>query len=217
MDYQIISLNIGLPKQYKINGKELTTGFIKSAVDTPIWLSKTGFEGDGQADLKNHGGEDKALLMYNHQHYSYWNKKYNRVFKMPSFGENITIMGLGEQEVHLGDRFLLGDAVIQISQPRQPCYKIAEVHQIKDMPAIVTETGFTGYYFRVIHEGYVSPEDHLTLLEQDEHRVSVAYVHQALFHDRTNLSKFKKILKVNSLAETLRASIQKKVEKLERG
>ncbi|MCT2534445.1 MOSC domain-containing protein [Aquibacillus koreensis] len=214
MNYQVISLNVGKPRAYTWNNKELFTGFVKQPVHEKVWLSKLGFTGDGQADRKNHGGEDKALLMYAKDHYNFWQTQYSQEFNMPSFGENITIDGLLEEDVSVGDVFTLGEAEIQVSQPRQPCYKIAEVHQIKDIPAVVTETGFTGYYFRVLKEGYVSPNDQLTLMKKDENKVSIAYIHQSLFHERQDENRIRKILEVDALAASLRASLTKRLIKL---
>ncbi|MBM7572411.1 MOSC domain-containing protein [Aquibacillus albus] len=212
MKYQILSLNIGEPTKHIINGKELHTGFIKTSVNHPIWLSKTGFEGDGQADMKNHGGEDKALLMYPYQHYNYWQERYNRKFQQPSFGENITVEDLTEENVHLGDIYTIGEAVVQVSQPRQPCYKIAEVHQIKDIPAVVTETGFSGYYFRVLQEGYVSPDDQVELIEEDTSKISISFVQETLFHQRENTERIKQILSNEAIAPSLRKTFEKRLK-----
>ncbi len=209
-----MSLNIGTPNKYNFNGKNLHTGFIKKSTSKPVWLSKRGFEGDGQADLKNHGGEDKALLMYSFHHYKYWRARYNRDFVAPAFGENITVDHLPEKEVHLGDTFKLGDAIIQVSQPRNPCYKIAEVHQIKDIPAVVTETGFTGYYFRVLKEGYVAPNDELTLIETNPNQITISFVHQTLFCNKDDIDAINQILTVDAIAATLRKSLETKLVKL---
>ncbi|WP_138417959.1 MOSC domain-containing protein [Aquibacillus sediminis] len=214
MNYHIRSLNVGKPTTYHINEKKLRTGFIKAPVDQPIWLSKLGFEGDGQADLKNHGGEDKALLMYADHHYRYWQDYYQRHFDIPAFGENVTITGLTEEDVHIGDVFQLGEAVIQISQPRQPCYKIAEVHQLKDFPALVTETGFSGYYFRVLQEGIVSPTDELILKQTDPNAITVAYVFQTLFHHRKDRERIERLLQLETMATSLRESFLKRLGKI---
>ncbi|MRH44608.1 MOSC domain-containing protein [Aquibacillus halophilus] len=214
MKCQLLSLNIGVPKIYSFNGKQLHTGFIKESQDESIWLSKIGFEGDGQADQKNHGGEDKALLMYSYHHYNYWEKRYNREFNVPSFGENVTINHLSEDQIHLGDIFALGNAIVQVSQPRNPCYKIAEVHQLKDIPAVVTETGYSGYYFRVLREGFVTNNDYLELIEKDPNEISISFVHQTLFHLKDDIERINTILKVEAIATSLRKTLENRLDKL---
>lgn len=205
---------MGKPKRHIINGKELHTGFIKKPVEQPQYLTKVGFEADGQADLKNHGGQDKALLLYNAEHYTYWEQLYNKEFKYASFGENITINGLSEQDVYIGDIYKLGEATIQVSQPRNPCYKIAEVNQVKDITAKVTETGYSGYYFRVLKEGLVAPTDSLKCIEVDQSKISVSDVQQTLFHDRKDAVKIKQILSVEALADSIRSTLEKRMKKL---
>ncbi|MDL4841820.1 MOSC domain-containing protein [Aquibacillus rhizosphaerae] len=214
MEYQVLSLNIGQPKTYQINNRELNTGFVKHAVTDSVWLSKHGFEGDGQADLKNHGGEEKALLMYPFEHYSYWNNRYNKNFSVPAFGENITIVGLLEHAVFAGNIYSLGEAIVQVSQPRQPCYKIAEIHRVKDIPAVVTETGYSGYYFRVLKEGYVSNDDTLKLLEEEPNKISIAFIFGTLFHKKADINRIQQILKVDTIANSLRKSLVKRLSKL---
>ncbi|MDC3418166.1 MOSC domain-containing protein [Aquibacillus salsiterrae] len=213
MKYAIYALSAGKPTTHVLNGKELHTGFIKEQMQSD-WLSKTGFTKDGQADTKNHGGEDKALLMYPFDHYHYWETRFKQPFKVPSFGENITISGLTEKDVCIGDIYKLGHATIQVSQPRQPCYKIADVHSIKNIPAVVTETGYTGYYFRVLEEGNVTNSDQLQLIDQKKQQVSIAFIHRILFHDRNNAKGIEVILNVDELASSLRESLTKKLATL---
>ncbi|WP_112179918.1 MOSC domain-containing protein [Paraliobacillus zengyii] len=212
MKYQIVSLNIGQPKVRELQGKMVETGFIKERVTESIWLSKTGFNGDGQADLKNHGGLDKAILLYPYDHYAFWEGKYNRKFNIPAFGENLTIEGLTEETVYIGDEFELGEAIIQVSQPRQPCFKIAGVHQLKDITALVTETGYGGYYCRVIKEGYVSSKDTLKFKKKYKREFSIKSVHNLLFHDRENQHAMKELLQVDSLANSVKRTLSKRIK-----
>ncbi|QGH33385.1 MOSC domain-containing protein [Gracilibacillus salitolerans] len=214
MSYAIASLNVGKPTVHQLDGQEIKTGFKKTPTHQPNYLTVTGFENDGQADLKNHGGEEKALLMYPKDHYRYWEEKYQRDFPYPAFGENITIVGLTENDLYIGDVFQLGEAEIQVSQPRQPCYKIAKVHDLKDMPAVVTETGFSGYYFRVLKEGVVKPTDRLIKVKEDPQQVSPVDVFHCLFHDRKNRKKMEQYLQIEALAPNVKKSLTKRMEKL---
>ncbi|SHN28111.1 MOSC domain-containing protein [Gracilibacillus kekensis] len=214
MTYRIFSLNVGKPKIYQLEGKDIRTGFIKKPIYKPSFLTLTGFEEDGQADLINHGGEEKALLLYPKDHYLFWNKQYNKTFSYPAFGENITIEGLTEKDVFIGDTFQLGEAKIQVSQPRQPCYKIAKTHGIKEMPAVVTETGYSGFYFRVLKEGTVKPTDELKKIKEDRNRVTSFEIFDCLFHDRKNKQRMQNYLQLTGLAANVKATLQKRIDKL---
>ncbi|SFM46022.1 MOSC domain-containing protein YiiM [Gracilibacillus orientalis] len=214
MRYAIVSLNVGRPTVHHLGGQEIKTGFIKKPTHQPHYLSITGFEEDGQADLKNHGGEEKALLLYPKDHYPFWEEKYQRDFSYPAFGENITIDGLTERDLYIGDVFQLGEAEIQVSQPRQPCYKIAKVHDIQDMPAVLTETGYSGYYFRVLKEGIVEPTDQLIKVKEDPQQVTPVDVFHCLFQDRKNRERMEQYLQIEALAPNVKRSLTKRIEKL---
>jgi MOSC domain-containing protein YiiM len=169
----LVSIQVGLPRSYGQEGAEdpmdrpWETGFFKQPVDGPRWLGKTNLVGDGQADLVNHGGEDKAVLCYAASHYPEWREALHRL-DLPhgAFGENFTIDGLTEETVCVGDSYRLGDAIVQVSQPRQPCWKLAWRWRIKELTAYVERTGRTGWYIRVLEEGNVQPGLPVTLLER---------------------------------------------------
>ena len=143
------------------------TGFYKQQVDGPRRLSRTNLDGDGQADLHNHGGPDKAVLAYASAHYPAWRELLDRP-DLPhgAFGENFTVDGLDEDTVSIGDIYRLGTALVEVSQPRQPCWKLARRWRIKELPALVEQTGRTGWYLRVLEEGEVAPGQLLTLQER---------------------------------------------------
>ena len=211
MKYKIKSLNVALPQIVKEEEGTLTTGFLKHPANDAVYLSKVNFDGDGQADLEHHGGPDKAVCVYPYEHYSYWSKHYNHEFTVPSFGENITIEGLNEKNAGIGDIFKLGEAVVQVTQPRQPCYKIAKVHGFPDMPAKIVETGFSGFYLRVLEEGKVSPEDSLELIEKCNQDITISFVNQIKYHDQANLEAMQQIIETPGLAENVRASFLNKL------
>ena len=217
MKYVIEAIHVGKPGTYRFHSRTISTGFIKKTISRRAWLSRSGLEGDGQADLKNHGGEEKAVLGYALDHYSFWEDKYSRSFPPPAFGENLTIKGLTETEVCIGDVFQLGEAVIEVSQPRNPCYKIAAVHQIKEMPAVVTETGRCGYYFRVLQEGYVAPDDQLELLAKAEKRLSIADIYGAFYHGENSRGSLRLIGEIDAAAAVLKKEARRKLDQLETG
>lgn len=169
----LVSIQVGLPKSYGQDGaadpmdRPWQTGFFKQGVDGPRFLGKTNLVGDGQADLVNHGGLDKAVLCYSVGHYPDWRAELARPgLPHGAFGENFTIDGLDEETVCVGDTYRLGAAVVQVSQPRQPCWKLAWRWRIKELTALVERTGRTGWYIRVLEEGEVEPGQPLTLLDR---------------------------------------------------
>ena len=143
--------------------KEWRTGFHKEAREGPCWLGYQGFRGDEVADTRYHGGVDKAVCVYPAEHYPFWNGVPGMAAAGPGgFGENLTTEGLLEEEVCIGDIHALGEALVQVSQPRQPCWKLARRWRVKDLALQVERTGRTGFYFRVLRHGEVvghSPED----------------------------------------------------------
>ncbi|MFE7375404.1 MOSC domain-containing protein [Bacillus cereus] len=210
-EYQLLSLNIGLPNEATYGGKLIHTGINKKQVKEPVFLSFVKFNGDGQADLVHHGGVDKAVCVYTGDHYPYWEKELNQDLVYGAFGENITVSGMREENVCIGDTFELGEAIVQITQPRQPCFKLAKKYNIPKLPLYFQETGFTGFYFRVLKEGWVSPFDTLKRLQSDPKGVSVAFANRIMHKEKQNIEGVKRILEVNALSSSWRKSFEKRM------
>lgn len=208
----IISLNIGTPQKLRFQGKEIETGLFKESVNKPLYLSTINFEGDGQADLKHHGGRDKAVCVYAFEHYPYWEQELAQQLPYGAFGENLTITGLLESDVYIGNIYKIGEALVQVTQPRQPCYKLAYRYHRKDFPFLVQNTGFTGFYVRVLEEGTVSPSDEIKLIEQNEHHITIAFTNEMMHHDKHNIEGIQSILAVDSLSESWRNTFTKRLE-----
>ncbi len=203
------SLNIGLPKRETCNGKEMTTGMYKKPVSQAVFLHALGFEGDGVGDPKNHGGADKALCVYSLDHYPYWEQTLGT--KLPSaaaFGENLSVSHLKEEDVCIGDVFQLGTALVQVSQPRQPCSKLSARYGRSDFIQLVANSGHTGFYFRVLKEGLVEPGTPLVRHERDAHNISVAFANHIFYHDKKNYQGITTVLAVTALSESWRDSFQ---------
>lgn len=187
----VISLQVGLPQcltsasfsdQFG-SPQEWTTSFFKKSTAESIWLGALNLAGDGQADLANHGGLDKAVNVYPHEHYPYWGHTIGLMnLPMGGFGENFTTRGLLEQHVCIGDVFQLGEAMVQISQPRQPCWKLARYWRIQDLAVRVQQTGRTGWYFRVLKEGHVQAGQDLVLRERPYPHWTVSTANQVMHH-----------------------------------
>ncbi|MCZ0755902.1 MOSC domain-containing protein [Anoxybacillus sp. J5B_2022] len=208
----IVSLNVGQPKTVVMEEMEVTTGIYKQPVATPLWLTKTNFLGDGQADLIHHGGLDKAICAYPSEHFIAWERLYGRPFMAGSFGENTTLSGLLEEDVCVGDIFEVGTAVIQVSQPRQPCFKLAKRHGLNDLPLKVQETGYTGFYFRVLQEGSVQRGDSFTLIERSARPFSIRYINHIYYVEKTNKEAMSEIIAEPALSEDWRRSFLKRME-----
>ncbi len=147
--------------------KSWESGIFKEPVNNPVWLSYEGLDGDGQADLKHHGGPDKAVCVYPAPHYAHWQAQPD-LAHMPfgGFGENITLGGATEDQLCMGDRFEFAEALLEISQPRQPCWKLANRWRVRDLKEQAEQTGLTGFYFRVIRHGWLAPGETGVLRER---------------------------------------------------
>ena len=186
---QLLSVQVGLPQT--IGRAEAadpmdqvwTTGFFKRPVVGPVRLGLNHLEGDRQADLRNHGGPDKAVNVYPTEHYAYWERDRGMTDLPPgAFGENFTTQGLLEGDVCLGDVFEIGAALVQVSQPRQPCWKLARRWRMKDLALRVQQSGRTGWYFRVLREGSVQAGEKLVLIERPCPEWTVAAANHVMHH-----------------------------------
>jgi MOSC domain-containing protein YiiM len=207
MDRIIIeSLNIGLPKKEIFFGKEIVTGICKIAVSEPLQLKKLGFEGDGVGDVKHHGGHDKAVCVYSTDHYPYWEKVLGIALPVAAFGENLSVANLLEKDICIGDVFVLGTAIVQVSQPRQPCKILAVRYGRADMVKRVVDSGRTGFYLRVLEEGIVEKDSPFVLEKRDQHGVTIAFANQVFHHDKRNCEGIRKVLELPGLSESWRSS-----------
>lgn len=185
MTCEIQAICAGLPKPF--NGAELSA-IVKAPVAGRVKIRTFGIEGDMVADTKHHGGADMAVHHYPGDHYADWNDwlgGHELLAGPAAFGENLMSLGLVETQVHVGDRFRLGTAILEISQGRQPCWKIEHRFQRKGMVARILETGRCGWYYRVIEEGEAAAGDRLERIETVNPEWSVARVFAALY-DKAN-------------------------------
>jgi MOSC domain-containing protein YiiM len=188
------SVQIGKPKSYgredatDSHDKPWITGFFKTPIEGQSFVGRTNIAGDGQADLKHHGGIDKAVLAYSADHYPFW----RRDLKIPdlphgAFGENLTISGLDEHSVHIGDVFSIGQAVFEVSQPRQPCWKPARRWRRNELVAMMIANRCTGWYFRVLEEGMVEPGAAVNLLNRVNPDWPIDRANWIRHHEKTDL------------------------------
>lgn len=216
----VASIQVGLPQSYGREGADdpmdrpWSTGYVKRPVAGPLWLGATNLAGDGQADLAHHGGPDKAVLAYAAAHYAYWRSALS-VDELPfgAFGENFTVEGLTEAEVCIGDTYRVGDvAVVQVSQPRQPCWKLARRWRIKTLAAQVQQTGKTGWYLRVLEEGGVQAGMPMTLLARPHPTWSVARANRVMHAEKHDLEASAELAALPELSSNWRKTLTRRAE-----
>jgi MOSC domain-containing protein YiiM len=216
----VLSVQVGRPAEMGDEGADdpwhrpWFSGIVKRRADGPLWLGRTNLDGDGQADLENHGGPDKAVLAYSASHYPGWREELGRSdLPFGAFGENFTVDGLDERGVCIGDVFALGDARLQVSQPRQPCWKLARLWQIKDLTARVQRTGRGGWYLRVLAEGRVAAGQAMTLQERPRPRWTVALANDLLYRRLHDPDEMAALAASPLLAASWREQLQSRLEK----
>ena len=213
VSYQLVSLNIGTKKRMKSGRQEFYSAINKHPIPERIYLSKTGFARDEQADQIHHGGVDKAVCVFNYLAYPSYAVFLGQDLQPGAFGENITVLGCSEQDTYIGDIWKLGEAIVQVTQPREPCFKLGVKYNYKELPLKFKTTGITGCYFRVLEEGYVSAESELVLYSRAANSVSVMEANYIMHQDKKNLEAINKLLSVDSLAVSWKSTLTKRIEK----
>lgn len=197
---QLLSVNVSPPKEIRYRGRTVETGIFKEAVAGRTMLRTLNLDGDGQADLENHGGPFRAAYAYSQENYDFWRVEAGLEKLLPgAFGENFTVSGLSERAVHIGDIFRIGEALVQVSQPRPPCYKLGIRLDRPRFPKMFLASGRVGFYMRVLDEGYVAAGDQIELVKTDANRMTVADVVHLLYFDTTNKEAARKASELEAL------------------
>jgi len=215
----VLSIQVGMPRLVSAeeapdpHGRSWRTGFFKTPVTGPVWLGRTNLAGDGQADLKNHGGPDKAVLCYSAEHYPCWRAE----LEMPdlphgAFAENFTVSVLDEEKVCLGDIYEVGEALVQVTQPRQPCWEISARWRRPDLTERVLKTGRTGWYLRVLREGMVEAGVPMLLRERPNPEWTVTRA-TATMRASSNIEGARALLGVAALSDAWRATLARRVQR----
>ena len=175
MSPALVSLQVGVPRTVHEDGQEVSTGIFKSPVAGRVRMRRLNLDGDEQADLTVHGGQDKAVYAYPSEHYPFWKKELPGVdLPWGALGENLTTSGLLETGVFLGDRYTIGTAEVVVTQPRNPCFKLNLKFGRDDMVTRFLVSHRSGFYLRVLREGEVGAGDEIVRVHQDENRVSIS-------------------------------------------
>ena len=202
---RIVSVNVGQPRKVIWRDQEVVTGIFKSPVEGPVMVRRLNLEGDRQADLENHGGRNKAVYAYPAGHYPAWRKELpNLELPWGAFGENFTVEGLKEEEVCIGDEFRFGHAVLAVTQPRVPCYKLGIRMGRDDMVKLFLQSNRPGVYFRVVEEGLVTNGDLVERIKKASDCITVMEINRAFAHGRENISLMRQLVRHPLLPEGFR-------------
>jgi len=215
---KLISLQVGLPAEHVSElkdgpGAAWVSGIWKAPVEGRLRLGRVNLDGDAQADLKNHGGPDKAVCCYAAEHYADWRTtlgKPDAEFPYGAFGENWTLAGMTEDAACIGDSYTVGTARVQVSQPRMPCWKLGRRWERPGFPLEVSGSGRTGYYLRVLEPGEVGAGDVLTLIERPLPDWPVASVNRAMYVDKDDAALAEELGRLSLLAEAWRRPFRRR-------
>lgn len=172
----LLSIQVARPLAVRHLDSEVLTGIYKLPIDGPVMVRRLNIDGDAQGDLKVHGGVDKAVYCYPTEHYPAWTQELNRELPNGTFGENLTVSGLLERDLHVGDVLSLGAAVLQVSQPRFPCYKLGIKIGDQGFVKRFQLSGRSGFYCRVLNEGLIEPGQPISVLERDRSQPTIAAI-----------------------------------------
>ncbi|MEA3411180.1 MAG: MOSC domain-containing protein [Pseudomonadota bacterium] len=212
---KLLSVNVSLPREVPYHGKTITTGIFKEPVDGRVMVRRLNIDGDGQADLKVHGGEDMAVYAYPFEHYAFWEKELGSSgFPFGQFGENLTVQGTSEDAVRVGDVFRAGGSLLQVTQPRIPCYKLAlRMGEGMDFPKRYQQSGRAGFYFRVLEEGQIGAGDVMERIDTDPNSVTIAEFIHIYLHETHEPQSLDRLLASRDLGKAWRDYLKKMLEK----
>lgn len=210
---RLLSVNVSLPKPVEHDGEIVWTGIFKEPVPGRVALRRLNLDGDRQADLSVHGGDDKAVYAYPVEHYDHWRRALARELPFGQFGENFTVSGMLEEMTSIGDAYRIGTAVVQVTQPRVPCFKLGIRMGDRRFLKPFLASGRTGFYLRVLEEGEVGAGDAIELVRTDPAGLTVAEVLRLGYVDTEDIERASRAAAVEALSEGWRTWFQARVAK----
>jgi len=206
---RLLSVNVGLPRDVEWKGRTVRTAIWKNPVEGRCRVSRLNLDGDGQGDLAGHGGEQRAVFVYQIESYRYWQEQLKRAdFVHGQFGENFTIEGLPDNAVHIGDRYQIGSALFEVTQPRVTCYRVGIRMNESRMPALLTGSGRPGFYFRVLQEGAAGAGDEIVKTGEAIEKLTVADINALLYSSKHPRDLLERALHIAALSPGWRASFE---------
>jgi MOSC domain-containing protein YiiM len=205
---RVISLNVALPRTVSYAGDQVSTAIFKEPVAGPVMMRRLNLDGDRQADLEVHGGKNKAVYAYPSEHYAYWRRQFPQMdLPWGMFGENLTTEGLTEENASIGDEFRIGAAVVSVSQPRLPCYKLGLRFGRPDIVRRFFASGRSGIYFSVVEEGRVKTGDAIEIVRRSPEGIRVADVNRAYANAKEDVPALRRIVAANILPPGLQQDL----------
>ena len=211
---RVVSVNVGRPRTVDHQGRQVRTAIYKTPVTGAVRVGRLNLDGDAQADLRVHGGEDKAAYVYPSEHYAYWARELKRDLPWGQFGENLTVEGLLEDDVCIGDVLRIGDARFEVTQPRTPCYKLAMKMEIDDFIARFAASLRTGFYLRVLDEGSVAAGVAITREMRGQGELSVREAFRLRFGEPVAAEALQRAVEVPALTGGWRRAYQQRLAML---
>lgn len=222
---RIHSVNVGLPQEISDGKRTIVSGIYKMPVGGRVMARRLNLEGDGQADLESHGGEQRAIYAYPWVHFQHWARQMGRDgFPPGAFGENLTLDDVTEQDVCIGDRYRVvpsggtpegsaaGEAVLEVTQPRPPCYKLEMRLAAPGFAKTFLRSGRVGFYLRVIEEGEIGAGDEMERIAEGPEQMNVRQISELMYFHKDNLADAERALRIPALSPGWRDSFQKRVE-----
>lgn len=206
---RLLSVDVGMPHEVAWNGRVVHTGIWKEPVAGPVMAHRSNLVGDGQGDLNGHGGEQRAVMVHQAQSFEYWRRQLRRSdLSWGAFGENFAVDGLPDDHVCIGDRYRVGDAEFEVTQPRTTCYRVGLRLDEPRMPALLVARRRPGFYLRVLREGRVQPGDDIVKIGADAEQISVALTDALLYLPGGDVDMMRRLLKVGALSPGWQASFR---------
>jgi MOSC domain-containing protein YiiM len=213
---KLLSINVARPRIIIAKGQRISTGIFKEPVEGPLMLRRLNLDGDRQADLRVHGGPSKAAYVYPSEHYPLWRKDLPDMdLQYGMFGENFTTQGLNEVDTNIGDRFRIGGAVVMVTQPREPCFKLAAKFGRDDIIKKFLESGRSGFYLAVVEEGLVEAGQSVERIYRDENGVTIADMNRLYLHGASDAALVRRALRVEALPSGYRDYLLQELQSLE--
>ncbi|MCH9812524.1 MAG: MOSC domain-containing protein [Epsilonproteobacteria bacterium] len=205
-------------RTYNTKTKTFSSSYQKKTLHKNHYsVTHTGFTLDTQSDKQHHGGIDKAVCVYSQKYYHYLESKYNITLPLCAFGENLSIVGVDDSNICLGDQFICGSVLFEVSQPRQPCWKISSILGIKNLTATIVKEAKTGFYFRVIKEGVIKPTDRLELVSRVHPKFTIEFINHIAYNAKAHQESILAVLQCDELAQAYHTSLSKRYKNKEQG
>jgi MOSC domain-containing protein YiiM len=211
---KLLSVSVGMGQEVTHAGRTVVTGIFKRPVNGRVGLRRLNLEGDRQVDRKAHGGIHKAVCVYSTEGYDHWRRVLGRDdLEVPQFGENFTVAGMEEHVVHVGDVFRVGNATVQVTQPRVPCHRLGIKMGDPKFPKLFLESCRVGFYLRVLEEGDVGADDDIQLVGKDPVQMSVRAICRLYYFEKENLEGCQKAIRIAALSPAWREGFLERLEK----